>query len=250
MAGRALAEMTWREASEALKRHPVVVLPVGGGVKEHGNHLPLGTDMMVVNELAGAVLKASDVLLLPTLNYGYFPAFADWPGSVSIEAENFKRFVGDIVRCYARHGARKFLILDGGVSTHYPLTILSYDLHNELGIEIAVTDIRGLGAETVETVCEAKEGGHGDESETSNMLAIRPDLVTMGEAAREISPARYATKGPGGVHKITLKSKMDGQSGINGDPRKASAEKGRKILEAMANDIIAFIASFGQHDKA
>jgi creatinine amidohydrolase len=250
MAGRLLSEMTWREAAEALKRNPVVVLPIGGGVKEHGNHLPLGTDMMVVNELAGAVLKGADVLLLPTLNFAYFPAFVDWPGSVSIEAETFKRFVADIVRCYARHGARKFLVLDGGVSTHPPLTVLSYDLHNELGIEVAVTDIRGLGAEAAEIVCDAREGGHGDENETSNMLAIRPDLVRMGEAKKEMSPAPYATKGPSGVHKITLKTKMGGESGINGDPRKASAEKGRKILDAMAADIIAFIESFQSHAQA
>jgi creatinine amidohydrolase len=247
MPGRYLSEMTWSEAAEALKRRPVVVVPIGGGVKEHGNHLPLGTDMMVVNELADAVLKAADVLLLPTLNYGYFPAFVDWPGSVSIEAENFKRFVGDIIRSYARHGARKFLILDGGVSTHFPLTILSYDLHNELGIEVAVTDIRGLGAETSQAVCDAKEGGHGDESETSSMLAIRPDLVRMERAAREMSSSPYVTKGPGGAHTITLKSKMDTQNGINGDPRAANAEKGRKILDAMAKDIVAFIESFARH---
>jgi len=250
MAGRYLAEMTWSEAAQALEHNPVVVLPIGGGVKEHGHHLPLGTDMIVVNELASTILKHSDILLLPTLNYAYFPAFVDWPGSVTIEAETFKRFVADIIRSYARHGARKFLVLDGGVSTHYPLTIMSYDLHNELGIEVAVTDIRGLGAQTIDAVCEAKEGGHGDESETSNVLAIRPDLVRMKEAKRETPPSPYATKGPGGVHTITLKSKMGGESGINGDPSRASAEKGRKILDAMSRDILAFIASFASHDEA
>ena len=247
MAGRLLSEMTWGEAAEALKHNPVVVLPVGGGVKEHGHHLPLGTDMMVVNELAGAVLKRCDVLMLPTLNYAYFPAFVDWPGSVSIEAENFQRFVGDIIRCYVKHGARKFLILDGGVSTQYPLAILSSDLHNQLGIEVAVTDIRGLGAETIDAVCEARGGGHGDESETSNLLAIRPDLVRMQNAEKELSADRYATTSPTGVRKVGVRSKMGGRSGINGDPRRATAEKGRKILAAMAEDIVAFVESFQSH---
>jgi len=245
--GRLLSEITWGEAAEALKHDPVVVLPIGGGVKEHGHHLPLGTDMMVVDALAGAVLKQCDVLMLPTLNYAYFPAFVDWPGSVSIEAENFQRFVGDIVRSYVRHGARKFLILDGGVSTQYPLAILSSDLHNQLGIEVAVTDIRGLGAETIEAVCESREGGHGDESETSNLLAIRPDLVRMEKAERELSMDPYATRGPTGARKVGVRSKMGGKSGINGDPRRASAEKGRKILAAMAADIAAFIESFQSH---
>jgi creatinine amidohydrolase len=250
MKGKLLSEMTWSEAAALLKRNPVVVLPIGGGVKEHGHHLPLGTDMMVVDRLAAGLVRDADVLLLPTLNYAYFPAFVDWPGSVSIEAETFKRFVADIIRSYARHGARKFLVLDGGVSTHYPLTILSYDLHNELGIEVAVTDIRGLGAETSDALCEAKEGGHGDEGETSNMLAIRPDLVKMAEAGKEISPSPYAVRGTGGVHKITLKTKMGGASGINGDPVRASAEKGRKILDAMTADIVAFAKSFTENLNA
>ncbi len=244
MTGRRLSEMSWQEAAEALKNNPVVVLPVGGGVKEHGPHLPLGTDMIVVDELARRVVEQADVLLLPTLNYAYFPAFVDWPGSVSIDAETFKHFVGDILRSYARHGVRKFLVLDGGVSTHYPLTILSYDLHNELGILVAVTDIRGLGAATSQAVCESHEGGHGDESETSNLLAIRPELVNMAKAAKELSVGLPNTKGPTGIHTITLKSKMDSPLGINGDPTRATAAKGAKILEAMSADIVSFVETF------
>ncbi|MEI6875104.1 MAG: creatininase family protein [Spirochaetota bacterium] len=250
MKGKLLSEMTWVEAAAALKENPIIVLPIGGGVKEHGHHLPLGTDMLVVDELARLVVRDAVVLLLPTLNYAYFPAFVDWPGSVSIGAETFKRFVADIIRSYARHGARKFLVLDGGVSTHYPMTILSYDLFNELGIEVAVTDIRGLGAETSGAVCEAKEGGHGDEGETSNLLALRPDLVHMDRAKRDLPPSPYATRGPTGVHKITLKSKMGSVSGINGDPSRASADKGRRILDAMASDIVTFLESFADSSHA
>jgi creatinine amidohydrolase len=244
MKGKLLSEMSWEDAAEAIAQELVIVLPIGGGVKEHGKHLPLGTDMFVVDELAKRLAEAAAVLMLPTLNYAYYPAFVDWPGSVSIGAEVFRNFVAEIIRSYARHGARKFLILDGGVSTHYAMTILSYDLHNELGIEVAVTDIRGLGAEAAERLCEAKRGGHADEGETSNMLAIRPDLVRMEKAAPEYSDSPYATKGPTGIHKITLKTKMGGELGINGDPRKADAAKGRGILDAMTADIVAFVESF------
>jgi creatinine amidohydrolase/Fe(II)-dependent formamide hydrolase-like protein len=72
----------------------------------------------------------------------------------------------------------------------------------------------------------------------------------MGEAKKELPPKPYATKGPTGVHKITLKSKMGGASGINGDPSRASAEKGRKILDAMARDIVTFVRSFADPGNA
>jgi creatinine amidohydrolase len=250
MKGKRLSELAWDDVAERLHRNAIVVLPIGGGVKEHGHHLPLGTDMFVVDYLAEAVVRESEVLLLPTLNYAYFPAFVGWPGSVSIEAETFKRFVADIIRSYARHGARKFLILDGGVSTHYPLTILSYDLHNELGVEVAVTDIRGLGAETSRAVCESSKGGHADEGETSCLLHLRPELVKMSAVREEYTTNTYMTIGPSGVHKITLKTRMAGTSGINGDPARANAEKGSQILEAMVGDILAFITSFAESDHA
>ena len=250
MKGKRLSELPWDDVAELLRHNAIVVLPIGGGVKEHGHHLPLGTDMFVVEHLAEAVVQESEVLLLPTLNYAYFPAFVDWPGSVSIEAETFKRFVADIIRSYERHGARKFLILDGGVSTHYPLTILSYDLHNELGVEVAVTDIRGLGAETSRAVCESSKGGHADEGETSCLLHLRPELVKMSAVREEYSANPYMTTGPSGVHKITLKTRMGGDSGINGEPARANAEKGRQILEAMVRDVLAFVSSFAEHDHA
>ncbi len=244
MAGVYLPEITWDAAARLLRKDPVVVLPIGGGVKEHGKHLPLGTDMMVVQDLAQKLLQATDVLMLPLLPYAYFPAFVDWPGSVSVEAEHFKLFVGDILRSYARHGARKFLILDGGVSTHYPLTILSYDLANELGVQVAVTDVRGLGAEVSREVCEQERGGHADEGETSCMLALRPDLVALGRAVKEFSSELPAVRGPTGISKVTVKGRMDSRNGANGDPTLATAAKGRKILDAMLADVVAFANSF------
>jgi len=250
MKGQRLAELPWNAVAVLLRQDPVIVLPIGGGVKEHGHHLPLGTDMFVVDALAERVLQGAAVLLLPTLNYGYFPAFVDWPGSVSVAAETFKRFAADIIRSYARHGARKFLILDGGVSTHFPLTILSYDLHNELGIEVAVTDIRGLGAETSREVCASAKGGHADEGETSCLLAIRPELVDMTAARSESGTSPYACAGPGGVPRITLKTRMGGTYGVNGDPAAATADKGARILEAMARDIITFVESFAGAEHA
>lgn len=250
MKGKLLSELPLNEVITLMAQGKAVVLPIGGGVKEHGSHLPLGTDMIVVQELAQIVARDSDVLMLPPLNYGYFPAFVNWPGSVSIGAVTFMNFVADIIRSLVRHGARKFLILDGGVSTHFPLTIMSSDLHNELGIDVAVTDVRGLGAETAREVCESSKGGHADEAETSCILCLRPDLVRLEVAHEDYSADPYRTSGPTGIHKITLRSRMTTISGINGDPTRATAEKGRKILDAMGRDIVDFLTSFTREEHA
>jgi creatinine amidohydrolase len=241
MQGVKLAELTWQEAAVAAERCPIAVLPVGAGTKEHGPHLPCGTDLLVVEELGRRVAEAAPVILLPALAYGYFPAFVDWPGSVSIRPQHFTGMVGDIVRSLARHGTRKFLILDGGVSTHPPLRTLSSELHAELGIHVAVTNILALGHETKRALAEQESGGHADEIETSCMLVIRPDLVRMDRAVKEIDPVLPGTDG---LRKFALGGKMLTRSGVNGDPTLATAAKGEQVLAAMAQDVITFLHDF------
>ncbi len=246
MEGIRLSELTWEEASDAVNQYPIAMLPIGGGTKEHGPHLPCGTDMMVVDELAERVLHEFPVMLLPTLPYAYYPAFVDWPGSISIEANHFKDMVGDIIRSLHRHGTKKFFILDGGVSTHYPLLTLARDLHNELGIYVAVTNILGLGIEIEEEIAEQESGGHADEIETSCMLAIRPELVQMNRAVKEIGTVVPGAVGANGVIKVSLGGKMLTKSGINGDATLATVDKGEKALAAMAQDMIIYLESFAQ----
>lgn len=244
MKGIRLSDITWKEAIDIIPKYPVVMLPIGGGTKEHGPHLPLGTDQMVVDELARRVVEAASVLLLPTLPYAYYPAFIDWEGSVSVEARHFTDFVADIIRSMYRHGCRKFLILDGGVSTHPPLKTLSSELHQELGVLVAVTDILGLGSEVYAQIEEQPRGGHADEMETSCMLALRPDLVKMELAPREWRDIVPGTFGSDGVKKIHIGGKMRTPNGINGDATLATAEKGEKALAAMAQDMITFVEHF------
>lgn len=242
--GLRLAELTWEEATDAIQHLSVAVLPIGGGTKEHGPHLPCGTDQLVIEELADRVVQAAPVLLLPTLAYAYYPAFIEWPGSVSISASSFTGFVGDIVRSLYRHGIKRFLILDGGVSTHFPLRILANDLHNELGIEMAVTSIRGLGKEVEDQLSEQEGGGHADEMETSRMLAVRPDLVYMDKAVREVKDERPGIRGQDWTLKVAVAGRMTTRTGVNGDPTLATREKGEQLLSAMTRDILAFLESF------
>lgn len=246
MKGIRLSEITWEEAAAVVEKYPVAVLPVGAGTKEHGPHLPCGTDLFLANELAERVVREAPVLLLPTLPYAYYPAFIDWPGSVSVDAVHFMDIVGDIIRSMHRHGYNKFLILDTGVSTHAPMRVLSSDLNNELGVRVAVTNIMGLLADVEAEIAEQKTGGHGDEMETSMMLCIRPDLVNMERAVKEFRSNIPGTVSKAGLRKIAMGGKMDTQSGIHGDATLATAEKGEKALSAMTRDIVDFIESFIQ----
>lgn len=238
--GHYVKELSYAELQPHLEAGKVIVLPVGGGSKEHGGHLPMGTDLIVTEWLADRLTERCDVLTLPPLAYGYFPAFIEWRGSVSVGHEHFTGMVADIIRSFTRHGSKKYLVIDGGVSTHGPLCVMARELHNETGALIGISDCEGLGAEVHDEVCSQKAGGHGDESETSCVLAIRPDLVHMDKTVEEYKGGHsYVSNG----HlKVFVPTPMDTPSGTNGDSTLATKEKGDKILSAMVDDLCEFVA--------
>jgi len=241
--GYHIKELSFEQVQSIVTKDTVVVLPIGGGSKEHGNHLPMGTDFYVTDWVAQQVTARCDVVTLPTLPYAYFPAFVDWKGSVSIEHNNFTNFVKDIIFSFHRHGVKKFLIIDGGVSTHPPLALMSRDLNNHYGIKVGVTNIHGLMHDAEAAVCRQKRGGHGDEGETSTMLVIQPQLVHMDRAVEE-----YSEVFPGAVvngqMKVNFPAKMRTPTGTNGNSTLATQAKGEVILNAMVDGICEFLENF------
>ncbi|HVZ36811.1 MAG TPA: creatininase family protein, partial [Polyangiaceae bacterium] len=135
-----LEHLTWPEAEMALYQLPTVLLPLGARTKEHGRHLPLNNDWRIAEYLARRVAEQAPVLVLPTLEYGYYPAFLEYAGSISVRSEAFRDTVIDICRSLANHGARRFYVLNTGISTAPPLQAARATLRAE-GTRFEFTDI-------------------------------------------------------------------------------------------------------------
>jgi creatinine amidohydrolase len=238
-----IQDITFEQARGLINENTIVMLPVGGGSKEHGNHLPMGTDYYVTDWVARKVTADFPLLCLPTLPYAHFPAFVEWKGSVSVEAMNFINFVKDILLSFVRFGVKKFVILDGGISTRPPMIILSTIMNNDYGVKVAVTNVAGLGKEVHDAVCEQERGGHGDEGETSCMLYINDSLVHMDKTVEEYTDVLEGTV-RNGVQKVYVPHRMATPTGTNGNSTLATREKGEKILNAMVNDLLTFLQAF------
>src|SRR5687767_15994482 len=85
--GILLENLTWVEAEKILNEKTVVVIPVGAAAKEHGPHLKLKNDWLIAEYLKRRVLERSDVVVAPTVNYHFYPAFLEYPGSTSLRLE-------------------------------------------------------------------------------------------------------------------------------------------------------------------
>lgn len=245
MRGTLIQDMTFEQVNALINEDTIVMLPIGGGSKEHGNHLPMGTDYYVTDWVARQVVERFPLVCLPTLAYAHFPAFINWKGSVSVEATNFINFVKDILLSFVRCGVKKFVILDGGISTRPPMIILATIMNNDYGVKVAVTNVAGLGKEVHDAVCEQARGGHGDESETSCMLFINDSLVHMDKTVEEYTEMITGTM-KNGVQKVYLPIRMSTPTGTNGNSTLATKAKGEKILHAMVDDLIVFLEAFVQ----
>jgi creatinine amidohydrolase len=238
-----LADLTWPEAEAAFQRIPTVLLPIGAILKEHGPHLPLKTDYLLALELARRVAERAEVIVLPPLTFGYYPAFIHFPGSTCLAADTFRETVEQVVESLARHGAQRFLILNTGVSTTGPLQVASNNLAQR-GIRVALANIMDLGR-AADEVIENPIGSHANEHETSLILAIDPSVVHMDRAAPDIQP--WMSVGPRPVRDMgPLVRDPHGigaycPSGVIGDPTRATAVKGEAILAAMVADVVGYL---------
>jgi len=241
MKGVWLEDLTWVEAAEKFKAGWPVVVPIGARAKEHGHHLPLKTDYLVARDFGQRIADALPVIVAPVVDFGYYPAFVNYPGSQHLRAETFVAVLKDLIGNFIDHGVTRIAVVNTGVSTEAPLRVAVRDIYEERKVRVATADIRSLGAAT-RGLMKQKLGGHGDEQETSMILAIEPNSVKMKLARTDYGHALSEPKTVFYVPTIFEGSKASGPdysiTGVRGDPSLASAEKGRKVLAAMAKDLI------------
>jgi creatinine amidohydrolase len=235
--GIVLGDLTWPEAEKALKADTVVVIPIGAESKEHGPHLKLKNDSILAEYFKRKVVERADVVAAPIVNYHYYPAFVEYPGSTTLRLETARDLLVDICRSLARYGPKRFYALNTGVSTVRALKPAAEILAAE-GILFRYTNLLEVGAEAEKRISKQEGGTHADEIETSLMLFIDPASVDMGKAVKDYHPSEA-----GGLTRDPNKRGVYSASGVYGDATLATKEKGevmaRAIVEGMLRDIEA-----------
>ena len=237
-----IERMHWDDVARRVKDGAVAILPIGAAAKQHGFHLPLNTDRIQAEWLAGRVADKIDALVWPTLTYGHYPAFVEYAGSSSLSIATFEALVREIAGQILGGGCPKLLVLNTGISTLAPVDRALARLASD---RVKHVWIHGgpRYPSVVRQLSEQSHGSHADEMETSLMLALAPHLVDMTRA--EASPA-LDRETPGALTPTDPSSPNYSRSGSFGDPTRATAAKGEALLAAMLDDLgeqaVAFIA--------
>jgi len=240
-----------REALAALpdKEHIQVILPTAS-IEQHGHHLPVGVDSILGQAQLDALLGLAGadvrVLVAPPVTYGKSNEHTGFPGTLSIGASALHRLAASLtaqlhalgfrhIRLFNTHGGNtavlRSLVAAGGFPPGCSLGFLQGAFRPELPAQ------------------EAAWGMHADEWESSLMLACAPELVDMSKACCEY-PARIDEPGLLRPEKAPATfawlSRDLSQSGVLGDARPATAQKGRDWLAAEARSLLEALRIFPQ----
>ena len=240
-------ELTSYDVANLDKDKTVVILPVGS-VEVHGNHLPLGTDSMVIYYVAlEAARNDGNSIVLPPLYYAYVPENRHFPGTISLNSETFLKVLEDIINEIERQGFKRLLILNGHGGNNRPLRLLLRKiLESKKKIKIyAVIDPYAPMEEMINKVRETKVIGHACEIETSLVLYVNSKLVRLERVKGEAKLGKLR------VNEF-VETPIDWQRyaimGYVGDPRKASKEKGKVLLDFWIKKVVDIIRDI-RNDK-
>ena len=238
MTGIRIADSAWPAVEKSLKSGAHAILPIGATCKQHGRHLPCNTDFRQVDWLVEQLIGRLNIVAWPELGYGFYPAFTDYPGSVSLSEETYLLVVGEILDSIESSGAQKISVLNTGISTIRPLQTVLRTRTNRSKVHLVNVYEGPAFTRAAKTLEQQDWGGHADEIETSIMLAVDQhtvDLSKASSASRRIRNGRFNRRRPDEPNYSP--------DGVNGNPCLATRDKGERFLTAMLEDVISQITS-------
>jgi creatinine amidohydrolase len=209
------------EIAALVERDPRLIIPVGT-CEQHGPHLPLGCDTMIVERVADDLSAEFSVLLAPTIEFGVnVVTERGFAGNASMRKKTLHRMLNDLVDSWESTSIREFILLTA--HEHDPhLEALSTVITS--GARVRVVDI--MSVDFRDLLEGQTEPMHGDEVDTSLMLFIAPELTDMTLAQDYMMSRDELRRYRRGWLRVPRAS-----PGSIGRPTLATAEKGRAIYD-------------------
>jgi creatinine amidohydrolase len=245
-------QLTWTEVRDAAAQKKVMLIPVAA-IEQHGYHLPIDVDNLAVEYVTEEAARRSEGLILvaPIIHYGFNEHNMGFPGTINIREEVMMDFCYDVGHSLVRQGFDRIMYVNGHGSNQMLCNLVARRLVNTTSALAAAMAYWSLSRETVDQLRESEFPGgmaHGCEFETSIYLHLKPELVQKDKmvSERPSNLSRYIYDdlfGSGPVHFINRWSRVT-SSGVEGDPFKATAEKGSAFTESAIANLIEFAKTF------
>ncbi|PSP94056.1 creatinine amidohydrolase [Halobacteriales archaeon QS_4_62_28] len=247
-AGSAWAAMTYREIQSIGGRDgSILVVPVGS-IEQHGHHLPVATDTILVDAIADLgtdrVADSVPILKTPPFWSGFSPHHMAFGGTITLDFSVMLQALGNIADSALENDFDALLLLNGhGGNKALISAAVSVigDTHEDVQV-LGLTYFE-LASQFIDEIRESDIGGmsHGGEFETSLMLSVHPDFVDEDalDAPALDEPYELGTQDllEGGPLAVYRGFEEYSATGAIGAPELASAEKGDAIYQLLGDEM-------------
>lgn len=229
-----LCDCTTAEAAAYLQNGPGGLIVPVGTCEQHGDHLPLGNDTLMVEHMAGILSDKTGLLIAPTLSYGVnLPLDETLAGTASLTEDILHQQVRSLLAWWRVQGFRYFILL----TCHGdPFHLRALE---DLGAD--VTYIEPEGEVELSDILDRQTCiRHACEGETSLALYLYPEKVRLDRIREHDVP--FEDFRPYLFHEVP--GQPQGYVGCLGYPSAATVQKGRLILERMVDYMMAQYEGF------
>jgi len=216
----------------------VCVIPIGV-VEYHGPHLPLGTDYFTAHAIACEAARREPVIVFPPYYFGVNTETKHFPGGIVVKDRLLFELLENICDEISRNGLKKIILLSGHGGNRFFLPLF-VQLMLDKGKDYTLYYISDLGdPEVHRQVTETDLHGHACECETSMALHINPQFVKMEALDPEYQWTPQNQLGELGERLYTPADWFSRfPEHCAGDPRPATAEKGKALFEMMVTSLV------------
>ena len=236
-----LAELKWPEV-KALSKDTPVVIPIAAH-EQHGKHLPLHTDSLLLGEIVRRTEEHSgnNTLFAPLTWLGNSHHHMDFHGTLSADPRLYLDLLNGLLENFIQHGFKRLVLLNGHGGNIVPGSQVVYELRQKLRKR---TDLFLLSTTYWENSQPAPphdgfvqtQMGHACEWETSMMLVIHPELVSEYQSVPDVP---FGKSFPTATRGWTMTERSE--AGHIGSPSAATSKKGELLLSYFTSGVCKFI---------
>jgi creatinine amidohydrolase len=249
LASHRWAELNTRDFAELDPARTVAVLPLGA-TEQHGPHLPLSVDTVlvdgVVNAALGQLVATDPVLVLPTQTVGLSTEHTAFAGTLHLSPQTLIQLWCDIGASVARAGVKKLLMFNAHGGNVGLMDVVARELRAQHGLIVYSSSWYNLpidaGVMGQFSADEHRFGIHAGDIETSMMLALSPSSVNMAEAQNFASTSQdrakhYAVLGNGKSAKLGWHMQDYNPQGAAGNASAATTAKGEALVHSAGEQL-------------
>ncbi|RZN63228.1 creatininase family protein [Methanonatronarchaeum sp. AMET6-2] len=230
-----IQEMTSKEIQKAIENGVETAIIMVGSTEQHGPHLPTSTDSLIGEILGEKIAEKTNALLAPTIQVGCSDHHMTFEGTITIKPDTLMNLIKDYCKSLAQHGFKNIAIICTHGGNCAPITTIAPEISRKLdGVKVIPLSsfekhIKVWNDSTKNHGIKPGDINHGGAAETSILLAEYPELIKKQEIKKgytgEINPSTIFTEG---LQAYT-------ETGVLGNPEKATKKLGEKIIRDSVN---------------